>query len=264
MEQDKRKVLYDQLTKDGYDLGDYYSFNNNLNDSNKVKSLYNTITKDGYDVGDYDTFSGKLSPYKPNVPIDIPKVDINIPKTNLNSTLSNIGVGKTKKINEPLLGSSSRYNQIKQENDRETDINNTFNQVVKPYVENIYKQNEEEAKKKADRAAMPTYINPTNLKDAYSIKPSDAKNIIDKATSFIDNSFKDKSKADALKSNLYDYLVGKQMPKSSLEYILNNAGKNSVIGSLVRLASGESQEQQQISQLSNEKYNPSAIEQGVS
>ena len=113
MEQDKRKVLYDQLTKDGYDLGDYYSFNNNLNDSNKVKSLYNTITKDGYDVGDYDTFSGKLSPYKPNVPIDIPKVDINIPKTNLNSTLSNIGVGKTKKINEPLLGSSSRYNQKK-------------------------------------------------------------------------------------------------------------------------------------------------------
>lgn len=264
MEQDKRKVLYDQLTKDGYDLGDYYSFNNNLNDFNKVKSLYNTITKDGYDVGDYDTFSGKLNPYNPNVPIDIPKVDINIPKTNLNSTLSNIGVGKTKKINEPLLGSSSRYNQIKQENDRETDINNTFNQVVKPYVENIYKQNEEEAKKKADREAMPTYINPTNLKDVYSIKPSDAKNIIDKATSFIDNSFKDKSKADALKSNLYDYLVGKQMPKSSLEYILNNAWKNSVIGSLVRLASGESQEQQQISQLSNEKYNPSAIEQGLS
>lgn len=57
---DKTKILYDQLTKDGYDVGDYNSFSNNVKDDNKRKNLYNAITKDGYDVGDYDTFSTKL------------------------------------------------------------------------------------------------------------------------------------------------------------------------------------------------------------
>lgn len=57
---DKTKILYDQLTKDGYDIGDYNSFSNNVKDDNKRKTLYNTITNDGYDVGDYDTFSAKL------------------------------------------------------------------------------------------------------------------------------------------------------------------------------------------------------------
>lgn len=57
---DKTKILYDQLTKDGYDVGDYNSFSNNVKDDNKRKNLYNAITKDGYDVGDYDTFSAKL------------------------------------------------------------------------------------------------------------------------------------------------------------------------------------------------------------
>lgn len=57
---DKTKILYDQLTKDGYDIGDYNSFSNNVKDDNKRKSLYDAITKDGYDVGDYDTFSAKL------------------------------------------------------------------------------------------------------------------------------------------------------------------------------------------------------------
>ena len=57
---DKRKSLYDQLTGDGYDLGDFQSFSTNLNDSTKRRNLYDAITKDNYDVGDYDSFSRKL------------------------------------------------------------------------------------------------------------------------------------------------------------------------------------------------------------
>lgn len=57
---DKARILYDQLTKDGYDIGDFDSFNNNVKDDSKRKSLYDAITNDGYDVGDYDTFSTKL------------------------------------------------------------------------------------------------------------------------------------------------------------------------------------------------------------
>lgn len=52
--------MYEQLTKDGYDLGSYDSFSSNLNNETKRKNLYDAITADNYDVGDYNTFSRKL------------------------------------------------------------------------------------------------------------------------------------------------------------------------------------------------------------
>ena len=58
---DKRKTLYDALSKDGYDVGDYDSYINNLNDEAKRKSLYDAI-KDVYDIGDYDSFSRNIIP----------------------------------------------------------------------------------------------------------------------------------------------------------------------------------------------------------
>lgn len=60
MEDNKTRVLYDRLTQDGYDIGDFDSFNKNVQDEAKRKSLYETITNDGYDVGDFDSFSSKL------------------------------------------------------------------------------------------------------------------------------------------------------------------------------------------------------------
>jgi len=60
MEDNKTRVLYDRLTQDGYDVGDFDSFSKNVQDEAKRKSLYETITNDGYDVGDFDSFSSKL------------------------------------------------------------------------------------------------------------------------------------------------------------------------------------------------------------
>lgn len=60
MEDNKTRVLYDRLTQDGYDIGDFDSFSKNVQDEDKRKSLYETITNDGYDVGDFDSFSSKL------------------------------------------------------------------------------------------------------------------------------------------------------------------------------------------------------------
>lgn len=57
----RRKALYDQLTKDGYDLGNYDSFSMNLDNEKNRKNLYDAITADNYDVGDYDSFSAKLN-----------------------------------------------------------------------------------------------------------------------------------------------------------------------------------------------------------
>ena len=60
MEDNKTRVLYDRLTQDGYDIGDFDSFSKNVQDDAKRKSLYDRLTQDGYDVGDFDSFSGKL------------------------------------------------------------------------------------------------------------------------------------------------------------------------------------------------------------
>ena len=57
---DKKKALYDSLTKDGYDLGDYDSFSTKINDEKNRKSLYNSLSKDNYDLGDYDSFNRKM------------------------------------------------------------------------------------------------------------------------------------------------------------------------------------------------------------
>lgn len=65
MANDKTQVLYNQLVKDGYDLGDYNTFESKLQSPDKAKLLHDTIVKDGYDVGDFDTFYSKVSTTNP-------------------------------------------------------------------------------------------------------------------------------------------------------------------------------------------------------
>lgn len=79
-QQDKRRTLYDQLTNDGYDLGDFQSFSTNLNDSTKRRNLYDAITKDNYDVGDYDNFSRNLDGDEMKVSTT-PPVVLNYPRS---------------------------------------------------------------------------------------------------------------------------------------------------------------------------------------
>lgn len=61
----KRKVLYEALTKDGYALGTLDEFSSKMDDPNKAKALYDGITKDGYQVGDFETFNAKVGSPKP-------------------------------------------------------------------------------------------------------------------------------------------------------------------------------------------------------
>jgi hypothetical protein len=61
----KRKVLYEALTKDGYALGTLDEFSSKMDDPNKAKALYDGITKDGYEVGDFETFNAKVGSPKP-------------------------------------------------------------------------------------------------------------------------------------------------------------------------------------------------------
>lgn len=61
---------------------------------------------------------------------------------------------------------------------------------------------------------------------------------------------------------VYDYLVQKEMPASSIEYILKNAFNGSLMGSLLSL--GKSRDQLDIEQSANDKYGPNWAERGVS
>ncbi len=66
----KRWILYDGLTKEGYDLGTYAEFDAKMENPEKVRALYNGITKDGYDVGSYEEFYAKVGPSRVLSPIN--------------------------------------------------------------------------------------------------------------------------------------------------------------------------------------------------
>lgn len=53
----KRK-LYDAISEE-YDMGDFDTFANDVNDAAKRRKLYDAI-KDSYDLGDFDSFSNQL------------------------------------------------------------------------------------------------------------------------------------------------------------------------------------------------------------
>lgn len=54
------KKLYDTLTKDGYDTGEFNSFATQIQNPDNLKKLYETLSKDNYDVGEFDSFSNQL------------------------------------------------------------------------------------------------------------------------------------------------------------------------------------------------------------
>ena len=55
---ENKKKLYEALSGE-YDMGDFDSFANDVNDAAKRRKLYDAI-KDSYDLGDFDSFSNQL------------------------------------------------------------------------------------------------------------------------------------------------------------------------------------------------------------
>lgn len=68
-------------------------------------------------------------------------------------------------------------------------------------------------------------------------------------------------RTDRIMSRTIDYLAKKQMPKSTIEYILRNMYDNSLIGSATNLGLGKSATQQQVEQRGNGLYKPSKATQ---
>lgn len=65
---DKLKSLYDNLSKDGYELPDLETFRSDMNDKTKAQRLYSTLVSDGYEVPEsFETFHNDIIPQSASI-----------------------------------------------------------------------------------------------------------------------------------------------------------------------------------------------------
>ena len=164
---DKTKILYDQLTKDGYDVGDYNSFSNNVKDDNKRKTLYNTITKDGYDVGDYDIFSAKL--VGNSQPTGMDNVTITPQSANADETFA-----QNPKVRERILANTPDYFKSKGNNLSTLPLGTNIQDA------NDIAQEEQQRVALAERAANDPYMRQQELEHVFKPKNQEQINSVNK------------------------------------------------------------------------------------
>lgn len=165
---DKTKILYDQLTKDGYDIGDYNSFSNNVKDDNKRKTLYNTITNDGYDVGDYDTFSAKLVGNN-SQPTGVNNVTTTPQPTNTEETFV-----QNPKVRERILANTPDYFKSKGNNLSTLPLGTNIQDA------NDIAQEEQQRVAFAERAANDPYMRQQELEHVFKPKNQEQINSVNK------------------------------------------------------------------------------------
>ena len=164
---DKTKILYDQLTKDGYDIGDYNSFSNNVKDDNKRKNLYNAITKDGYDVGDYDTFSAKL--VGNSQPTGVNNVTTTPQPTNTEETFV-----QNPKVRERILANTPDYFKSKGNNLSTLPLGTNIQDA------NDIAQEEQQRVALAERSANDPYMRQQELEHVFEPKNQEQINAVNK------------------------------------------------------------------------------------
>ena len=164
---DKTKILYDQLTKDGYDIGDYNSFSNNVKDDNKRKTLYNTITNDGYDVGDYNTFSAKL--VGNNQPTGVDNMTTTPQPANTNETFV-----QNPKVRERILANTPDYFKSKGNNLSTLPLGTNIQDA------NDIAQEEQQRVVFAERAANDPYMRHQELEHVFKPKNQEQINSVNK------------------------------------------------------------------------------------
>lgn len=164
---DKTKILYDQLTKDGYDIGDYNSFSNNVKDDNKRKNLYNAITKDGYDVGDYDTFSAKL--VGNSQPTGVDNVTTTPQPSNARETFV-----QNPKVKERILANTPDYFKSKGNNLSTLPLGTNIQDA------NDIAQEEQQRVSLAERAANDPYMRQQEIEHVFKPKNQEQINSVNK------------------------------------------------------------------------------------
>lgn len=61
VDKDKRRRLYDNLVKAGYDLPDYGTFSQDMRDPAKLERLHTSLVKEGYEIPDMPTFQKDIA-----------------------------------------------------------------------------------------------------------------------------------------------------------------------------------------------------------
>lgn len=70
---DNTRKLYDALTADNYDLGDYEKFASDISKPDNLRKLYDTMVADNYALEDYDKFSSRFNTHQPKPQAAQPK-----------------------------------------------------------------------------------------------------------------------------------------------------------------------------------------------
>ena len=154
-----------------------------------------------------------------------------------------------------------------------------WNSELKGVVDGLIEQGQEEGRAKIREYHKTVYGNGGIFSGAAGMgdqshkeyaKATDAKKVIDSVQQYLAE--KNGTQTDSegggtnplqeqLMQKVYDYLVQKNTPKSTAEYIMRNVFSGSILGQLMSMGDGKSYEQRQIESGGLQQYQPSAGEE---
>ena len=181
----------------------------------------------------------------------------------------------------PTLYPKTRGEQLQKEAaERGAVVDKIWNEEMKGVVDGLIKEGEEKGIQALEEHARSVsglgglYSQAYGMAEPYSkyARETDSKKIIEGARQYLAE--KNASSAtdgeangqpnlvqEQLLQKVYDYLVQKNVPKSSLEYILRSVASGSIMGQLMSMGDGKSYEQRQIEAGGLQRYTPTVGEE---
>ncbi len=155
-----------------------------------------------------------------------------------------------------------------------SDSDKEFNTSIAPKIDSFISQHKNAAlqEMRSDDGSLSAnqYVGAMAAKGQRYMSEIDAQNVLNDVRNYIGQKTGNGKggngvdpHTDRIMQRTIDYLAKKDMPKSSVEYILKNMIDGSLIGTVGNAILGKSSTQQEVEQRGNELYNPSWVEKGV-
>lgn len=155
-----------------------------------------------------------------------------------------------------------------------SDTDKEFNTSIAPKIDSFISQHKNAALKemRSDDGLLSAnqYVGAMAAKAQRYMSEIDAQNVLNDVRNYIGQKTGNGKggngvdpHTDRIMQRTIDYLAKKDMPKSSVEYILKNMIDGSLVGTIGNAVLGKSSTQQEVEQRGNELYNPSWVEKGV-
>ena len=151
-----------------------------------------------------------------------------------------------------------------------SDTDKEFNTSIAPKIDSFISQHKNAALKemRSDDGLLSAnqYVGAMAAKGQRYMSEIDAQNVLNDVRNYIGQKTGNGKggngvdpHTDRIMQRTIDYLAKKDMPKSSVEYILKNMIDGSLVGTIGNAVLGKSSTQQEVEQRGNELYNPSCV-----